>query len=234
MSWHSEVSTLQPWSPVPLAWLGEPWGKALCRDWHQAGQVEVAARIQPAGQQRFGHALHSPSPEGSSATDGLSAPSKGHWQVPVHCSPSFVFLRLICTSLLFIWVLQALCTSKPLAYTRNLHKFLPGCCLEDAASRQSPVAKLPALPGRAAAPSQLGRVCGYQPEPYASHGKEGSPSAPHGPAQVLAAEIGCCWDGILPVPLIPVGRCWGPCWEASLERADTSRSVSLLWARHLK
>lgn len=73
-----------------------------------------------------------------------------------------------------------------LVYTRSHHKFLP----KDAASRQIPVAELPVLPGKAASPSSLGTVCGYQPEPHGSHGEQSHPA--HLRAQPRSSLLG--WD----------------------------------------
>lgn len=143
----------------------------------------------------FGHAPCFPSPEGSPDTDSPSVPSKGCWQVPVHCSPGFVFLRLILTSLPFIWVLEALCTSKPLVYTRNSHEFLP----KDAASRQTPQPSYLSCPGGQHPHIDQGGCVGSSLNPTAPivcgvtwHILEPSP----GP-RCWSGTRGCCWDRMM-------------------------------------
>lgn len=103
------------------------------------------------------------------------------------CGPRVVFPGIICTSLLFICVLQAPCASRPLVYTGNHHKSLP----KGAASRQTPAASRP----------QQERACGYQPDPHGSRCKGMShPAHPRAQAgsPLQGGTQGCCRDGSLP------------------------------------
>lgn len=184
-----QVSTLQPLpSTTSLA------GQATCQSWHHVGRAEVAARTRPDTQQSFYRDLlavllvfplpRAPWPQPAALPHAGTAGRS--------CGPRVVFPGIICTSLLFICVLQAPCVSRPLVYTGNHHKSLP----KGAASRQIPAASRP----------QQERACGYQPDPHSSRCKRDVPPSPsQSPGWVPpagwdtgmlsgweSAKLGCC------------------------------------------
>lgn len=163
-----------PW-PAPPAWLDRPCSRAGAT-WDPARHpAELFSRDLLAVLLVF-PLPRAPWPQPSALPHARTAGRS--------CSPRVVLPGMICTSLLFICVLQAPCASRSLVYTRNPHKSRP----KDAASRQSPVASLSRKGGTR---TRL---------ELRAPGAAGSPSSSPSPgwSWLWAGTQGCSGDGNLP------------------------------------